>query len=828
MKKLLLILFLTLFNLNAALAQVTPVTPITPPPPVDFTKTNSALDKISVQLTSGKVTSKQTNEFLQNINQIQEQINLARTQATTNLDNVQKKINALGAAPEEGQKEPSAIAKQRKEFTTQADNFKSQIAQADLVKTKIEELSSLILKVRNQELLNNILAKQSSILHPQEFWDSLVSFAGFIYDIAKSPLNWYQGMTPQKQTLVKSNILYVVLSMLIALIAAIYLSRYIKKWFGYKSNIERPDYSQKVRAALWMLVARGLIPSAFFGAFLLWQKNNTIINDGDFGILLRTAALYLLYYYLAKAIVRVTFTPFSPKWRIIEVNDDKAASLNNVLIFSIAAICIVSFFQTLATEMNYNTDIIYSLKIFANAVKAFCIIIVAKKFLYDNQELSEAQLAAADKIGEDGEQTNIGELTTSSKISLAITFLMIAAFGLSLFGYIRLSEFIVNRFIISALVIGGFYIADKLIRVLFHQILLFKFWIRTFRINRRTLVKTEFWFGLILKPILGIMAILVLLAVWGVSVDILIRNIKNFLVGFNIGGIRISITSILLGLLTFFISMGLVKLLKNSFLTGSLSKIEMEDGVRNSVISIIGFIGFIISVIVAIAVMGGSFASLAIIAGALSFGAGLGLQNMVSNLVSGMTILFERPIKIGDWVIVDGQEGIVKNINMRSTEIETWSKATVIVPNSDILSKSLINLTYSNRMGRAEINVGVSYDSDIELVKKTLLEIAAATPNVSSNPAPSVGFTDLGDNSLNFQLRCFTSNVYTKSGIMDTIREAIVNRFKELGIEIPFPQLDVHLFNKTENQTIGKSFKPKPEPHPKPKPHPKQKLEPQN
>lgn len=170
---------------------------------------------------------------------------------------------------------------------------------------------------------------------------------------------------------------------------------------------------------------------------------------------------------------------------------------------------------------------------------------------------------------------------------------------------------------------------------------------------------------------------------------------------------------------------------------------------------------------------------------------------MVSNLVAGMTILFERPIKVGDWVIINSEEGIVKQINMRSTELETWSKANVIIPNSDILSKSLTNLTYSNRMGRAEIVVGVGYDSDIELVKKTLLEIAADTPDVTKNPAPNVAFTALADSSLNFQLNAYTANVSNKAGISNFIREEIIKRFKKLNIEIPFPQQVVYVRENT-------------------------------
>lgn len=759
------------------------------PPQLTIFQANSELDKMSAKLNSGKVTSKETSDYLQRLNDIQSFVTQEKLSLTANLDNIQKKINALGAAPENGGKEPAAIARQRKDFNLQADNTKANIAQADLIKTKIDEINDLILKIRNQELLNNILVKQSSIFHPQEFWSSLVSFSEFVLQLSKSPLSWYSDLPNAKQEIVKNNILAVSLSMLVALIAAIYLSRYIKKWFGYKANIEKPNYSQKVRAGVAMFIVRGLIPATLIGAFLVWLKNTSVINIGNFGLLLNTAAVYLLYYYLFKAVVKVSFTPFNSLWRIIEVDNDKAKSISSALIFSIAAICIVSFFQTLATQMSTDSNVVYSLKIFANAVKAFCIILVARRFLYDNDDENET----VEDDSDDDDDDEVNELSTESKISLFITFGMVLTFALSLFGYIRLSEFIINRFIISVVTIGVFYIFAKLIKVLFHQLLLFKFWVRIFRIHRRKLVKTEFWFGLVLTPLLAVICILTLLAIWGVSVDILLNNVKNFLVGFDIGGVHISITSILLGIISFLVSMALFKMLKNSFMSGNLSKIEMEEGVKDSVLSLISVIGFIFSAILAIAVMGGSLSSITIIAGALSFGVGLGLQSMVSNLVAGFTILFERPIKIGDWVIINDFEGIVKKINMRSTELETWSKANVIIPNSDILSKSLVNLTYSNRMGRIEIKVGVDYNSDIDVVKKTLVEIALSNKDVLKTPAPSVAFIDLADSSLNFQLNCFTSNVYNRSAISNDLREKIILRFRELNINIPYPQRVVYL-----------------------------------
>ncbi len=794
MKKILFLLLALMLSAFSAAAQPTANGTDLKLPDISYAALNKELDKTVAALNDGKTSVEQSGAILDRLEEIQGQINQTLPAFLTAQDNLQKKIAALGDVPADG-KEPAAIAAQRRSFASLADTYKTQIAQANLAKTKIDDINGLILKLRNRSLFNNIFAKQSSIFHPQEFWESLVSFAKFSYNLLRSPLDWYRQLPNNTRKAADDNITFAVFYLVVAFIAAVYARRYIKTWFGYRASIPHPDYSQKVRAALWMLLARGLIPAAIIGTFMFWLHNNEIINKTSFGSLLNTAALYLLYFFLSQALVKIAFTPFNSKWRIIEVNDARAQSISSALIFSAAAVCIVSFFQSLSGQMN-NTETIYALKIFANAVKAFCVILVANKFLYDNDLQNKNADAALEEIpasAQNNADEDPGELSVGAKISLAITFFMSIAFAASLFGYIRLSEFAINRFIVSALIIALFYILYKLFRVFFRKLLSFRFWVKTFRINPRTLVKANFWFALILKPVLSLIALFFLLAAWGVSVDILLNKIKNFLIGFNIGSVHISITSILLGLLTFFVSLFLFRSLKNSFINGSLSQIDMEDGVKSSLISAIGFFGFIFSLIFGIAVMGGSFSSIAIMAGALSFGAGLGLQNIVSNLVAGMTILFERPIKIGDWVIINGQEGIVKRINMRATELETWNKANVIIPNSDILSKSVVNKTYANRMGRVEIKIGVDYDSDLNLVKKLLLEIANNDAEVLKDPAPSLLFTDFGDNSLNFQLNCYTSNVYNSSGIANRIREKIVEQFRSNQINIPFQQRVVHL-----------------------------------
>lgn len=342
MKKILFLLLALMLSAFSAAAQPTANGTDLKLPDISYAALNKELDKTVAALNDGKTSVEQSGAILDRLEEIQGQINQTLPAFLTAQDNLQKKIAALGDVPADG-KEPAAIAAQRRSFASLADTYKTQIAQANLAKTKIDDINGLILKLRNRSLFNNIFAKQSSIFHPQEFWESLVSFAKFSYNLLRSPLDWYRQLPNNTRKAADDNITFAVFYLVVAFIAAVYARRYIKTWFGYRASIPHPDYSQKVRAALWMLLARGLIPAAIIGTFMFWLHNNEIINKTSFGSLLNTAALYLLYFFLSQALVKIAFTPFNSKWRIIEVNDARAQSISSALIFSAAAVCIVSF-----------------------------------------------------------------------------------------------------------------------------------------------------------------------------------------------------------------------------------------------------------------------------------------------------------------------------------------------------------------------------------------------------------------------------------------------------------------------------------------------------
>jgi len=196
---------------------------------------------------------------------------------------------------------------------------------------------------------------------------------------------------------------------------------------------------------------------------------------------------------------------------------------------------------------------------------------------------------------------------------------------------------------------------------------------------------------------------------------------------------------------------------------------------------------------VAIGTLGFPLSNLAIVAGALSLGIGFGLQSIVNNFVSGLILLFERPIKVGDWIVTSAGEGIVKRISVRSTEIETFDWASVIVPNSELITSPVTNWTHKNRYTRLTILIGVSYDSDPEMVSDILLKAAKANRRTLSYPSPVVYFSGFGDSSLDFEVRIFINNVDDRIPVKNELRFEIFKQFKEAGVEIPYPQRDLHL-----------------------------------
>jgi small-conductance mechanosensitive channel len=293
------------------------------------------------------------------------------------------------------------------------------------------------------------------------------------------------------------------------------------------------------------------------------------------------------------------------------------------------------------------------------------------------------------------------------------------------------------------------------------------------------------------------MALLVFMVqIWDTTETFLESFKSFFLDGVEVSGTRFIPADILTAIAMFIALIVLTGWAKRWIESRWLRHMNLDRGARDALLAMVGYIGFIIAAIVALRFSGVSVASLAIIAGALSVGIGFGLQSIANNFISGLILLFERPIKSGDFVTIAGVEGFVRKISIRSTEIETLDRRNVIVPNSELISGQVTNWVLRDPHGRLTLNIGVAYGSDVELVQKLLIEAASEHPDVIKEgraPGPKALFMEFGESSLNFELRIWIHRIEKRFDVVSGVNFAIDKAFRKHGIQIPFPQRDLHV-----------------------------------
>jgi potassium-dependent mechanosensitive channel len=305
------------------------------------------------------------------------------------------------------------------------------------------------------------------------------------------------------------------------------------------------------------------------------------------------------------------------------------------------------------------------------------------------------------------------------------------------------------------------------------------------------------WFRFIFSVVLWSAFTIVILKIWGLSDQGLLFIRSLVIEGFNAGPVHIVPSKVLTAILLFAVLLSLLGWLKRRLERSWLHRSRMDRGSKESLITLTGYIGIVFAFLIGLSVAGVELANLALIAGALSVGIGFGLQNVVNNFVSGIVLLFERPVKTGDWIVVGETQGYVKKIKLRSTILQTFDRADVIVPNSEFISSQVTNWMHNDSMGRVKVPIRVTFGTNPKLVEKLLLEIALQHPMVISQSLsvdpPRVLFMKFDDSALSFELRCFITDIDYCMFVLSDINFSIFEKFAEAGIEIPFPQSDLHI-----------------------------------
>ena len=300
--------------------------------------------------------------------------------------------------------------------------------------------------------------------------------------------------------------------------------------------------------------------------------------------------------------------------------------------------------------------------------------------------------------------------------------------------------------------------------------------------------------------------------VWDDSGTTLDRLFELIVLGTTVGSIKLVPLKMIGGIFIFAGMIVLIGWIKRWIDRRWLQHINMERGAREAIITLFGYVGFVAAVLVSLVLAGVDLGGLAIVSAALMVGIGFGVQEIANNFISGLILLFERPIRPGDFISVGEVEGFVRSVRIRATEVETLDNQNVLVPNSELVSGRVTNWVLRDTHGRLRLVVGVAYGSDVERVREILESVAREHSDVITDgraPAPRALFMGFGDSSLDFELRARIHRIERRFSVISDLNFAIDKAFREAGISIPFPQRDLHIVSYPEQQQIaGKAAKP--------------------
>ncbi len=729
----------------------------------------------------------------------------------------------LGPAPKKGEPaETATLAATRTKLTQRRTILESAIKETQLIETRAQQLIADIQVKRQKLFTDNLFARTNTPLSAA-YWDELASeWSLTSRQLSRILGDWFD------QAQVNGFALAALL--LLALGLGVYMWRLAKDMIWARLASEdnaRIDFVQRGKLIAWILPTR-LLPYGLALAI-------TVVGLSLFGML--SAPVGTIVLALIKAISLVIFisalsrtvlAPRHPQWRLVKLATPTVTRIY-ILLVAIAGVYGLDIILSEAAGVLFQPITVRILGTFAtSSLLAFLFIAIALTpfdTLEDagadagapNQPALGEQTAPGHPVLQDHRQSQQGleqagsampappgtPIMNMAALQVLITrgVLLTLAAGIlltTLTGYVALGGFIARQVVVtgSIFAIG---ILTHLAIAAYARELASSGAAAVSQVGFRRKI-TAPQNKTILRALVFLLNIVLVIALapwlllqWGFNGADLVDGVKTSLFGFEIGGVQISIARIIAGIALFAAIVFATKLLQG-WLSGAMSaRASIDPGVANSIRAVVGYTGMTIAALSAVSYAGFDISKFAIVAGALSVGIGFGLQSIVNNFVSGLILLAERPIKVGDWIVVGTEQGHVRRISVRATEIETFDKASVIIPNSELIAGQVINWTHRNKLGRAVVAVGVGYHCDPEQVRELLLEIGAAHPKAMKFPAPVVHFDNLGASSLDFSLRVYIADINSRATVRTDLRMAIMKKFKQHNIEIPFQQHDIHL-----------------------------------
>jgi potassium efflux system protein len=744
----------------------------------------ATLDTVSDPLLDAATPPERYQELRGQVGDIATAARAAADRAQGTIGIMRQMAAALGAPPAaDAPPEPLSVQRERSRLADQMAALDGGAREADLAATRAEFLLRAAADQRLDRFARDLLRIDPSPVAPAT-WSALDGELSFLWNRLVRPF----GQSTDPAAIDVRSLLLQAACAALALVAGFLLRRWLLRRWDYAAQGAAPTGRRRIIAAAAQTVARGVLPAAgtFAVAVVVSAWLGAAYDALAAQALVQSVAAGAIVLIVLSALAHALLVPDHPAWRVAAIADACARPLDRRFRLVAAGAGFAAALLIFIGDMPVPAEL--------RAVLVAIAILVGGAALLLALPARYWQMAVPPPEPGDPKQDDPGAEANPTyawpRLRGWIAIMVVAAIFATLLGYQNLAVYAAALFGSAALTAAVLLAIRAILREAIGMFLTRP--IGRWAQIRQALLGTgramwlvEVSLYLMVDVLVLFAAVVLLLPFAGLSSGEAVDLTGTLLSGIRIGDITIKPIDILAATLAFVIGIVLTRMVQRRLDLRLLGRVQIDSGVRNSVRTAVGYVGMLLAILVAIGFLGLDLSQLALIAGALSVGIGFGLQNIVSNFVSGLILLAERPVKVGDWVIVKGSEGIVRRISVRSTELRTGQGASVIIPNADFIANAVVNWTHKDRIGRIDIPVIVHYDSDPEVVRALLMKIARDDRRVSAFPPPFVALTTLGTDALTFELRIFVADVDDFGPVGTDLRIAIWKALRAAHIRVP-------------------------------------------
>ena len=678
-------------------------------------------------------------------------------------------VALLGPAPAAGQPpEPEQAALNRAGLNYLFGLLSAGQAAVHSANLRIDQLINTIQDIRRKNFTTSLLQPVPGI-YSYQTWANLPDYVPSATSRVRDLLvEWWDSVRDQNEVLLIG--FEAILLWLVLTIAAWHGVHRLRRW-GHDGE---PPFWRRASSAAGVILLR-ILPVVAPIMFLYGMIAEAHALPERVDWIFYSTAQSIIIIFAVNALVTTVFAPWSSQWRLIPASDRAAARICGLIL-------------TLAIAYGVTT-LIYVVTRIVQAPFALTVAVAFPSSLLLAAIIVAILLTPLD--GQHQERMPSLRWLTALRIPIWITVAAIVVCALG--GYLALSRFLAQQLIVTGSILSFVYLlllwVDGLMHGLGDDSAATGLWLKERAgLEQRRRKQLVLPIGLVLKFAVLVFSVPLILLQWGYRWPDIYDWYSQFF-GFHIGNTQVSFGVLLASIIVFGLAYAAARVFQGWLDAHVLKPAGISGGVRDSIRIGVGYVGIVIAALAAFSYAGFNLSNLAILAGAFSVGIGFGLQSVVNNFVSGLILLAERPVKVGDLVVVGGEEGYVRKISVRSTEVETSERARVLIPNSYFITEKVKNWTLRDNTRRVVIPISVGYGCDPRKVMATLLKVAQDNPNVMTTPAASVDF-DFGADSLNFKLYAFVYDLNKGGSTSTDLRIAILDAFNEAGIAMPFRQTD--------------------------------------